>query len=89
MIQPKLTEEFLLAQEGVIDASVWHEQDGLRAHVTQLETAGNSERSLQSACLTELGAHQTPRAIMMLSARCAPGFAVVRTTERHPSGLAA
>ncbi len=68
-IDPKLTENFLLSQPDVLDASVWFTQGNLLAHVTVLDEVGLNARALQSACLEELGVHQTPREIRLIAAR--------------------
>ena len=68
-IDPKLTESFLLSQPDVVDASVWFLDGELQAHVTVLDQAEVSRRTLQAACMDELGLHQTPRDIMLIQAR--------------------
>jgi hypothetical protein len=67
-IDPKLTENFLLAQHGVLDASVWFEEGRMMAHVTIIEDT-SSPKALQRACMEELGLHQTPRQILLLQSR--------------------
>lgn len=68
-IDPKLTENFLLTQPDVIDASVWFTHGNLLAHVTVLDEADLNAVALQSACMEELGIHQTPREIRLIAAR--------------------
>ncbi len=65
---PKRTEQFLLTQSGVLDASVWMRTDELNAHVTVDAFAEVDSRDLQRACLETLGIHQTPRRILLLKA---------------------
>jgi hypothetical protein len=78
-VDPKLTEEFLLSLDGVVDASVWMEAEGLRAHVTLHAHVAWTERRLKAECLSALGAHQTPRKVLMLLAGLPPTHAAVRT----------
>lgn len=68
-IDPKLTENFLLTQPDVLDASVWFSQGNLMAQVTVLDEVGLNARALQGACMEELGVHQTPRQIRLIAAR--------------------
>jgi hypothetical protein len=68
-IDPKITESFLLSQPSVVDASVWFLEGNLQAHVTVLDDAEVSRRSLQASCMEELGLHQTPRDILLIQAR--------------------
>ena len=65
-VNPKLTEEYLMGINDVVDASVyWHEGD-LCACVTVAEQGNISDKTLQMRCLEDLGLHQTPRAITLL-----------------------
>ncbi|HVL39531.1 MAG TPA: hypothetical protein VM328_09095 [Fimbriimonadaceae bacterium] len=68
-IDPKQTEAFLLSQPEVLDASVWLTSGQLQAHVTVSDEARIDRRSLQRACLDELGLHQTPAEILLIQAR--------------------
>lgn len=68
-IDPKLTENFLLSQPEVLDASVWFSQGSLLAHVTVCDETTVNHRALQAACMDELGLHQTPREIRLIHAR--------------------
>jgi hypothetical protein len=68
-IDPKLTESCLLDIENVIDASVWWSDGNLRACVAVLDANDVDSRDLQNKCLMELGVHQTPRAITLMSIR--------------------
>ena len=68
-IDPKLTENFLLTQPDVLDASVWFSQGNLMAQVTVIDEVGLNARALQGACMEELGVHQTPRQIRLIAAR--------------------
>jgi len=68
-VDPKNTEHFLLAQEDVLDASVWYDGAALRAHVTLAPGAKTDEHHLKSACLTQLGFASTPNAIVVVAPR--------------------
>ena len=68
-IDPKLTENFLLTQPDVLDASVWMRDDRLVAHVTLPDETTWTPKKLQSACAFELGLHQTPRDFFIVQAR--------------------
>jgi hypothetical protein len=68
-IDPKTTESFLLAQQDVLDASVWMSEGKLHAHVTVHDESSWSSGALKLACAEELGIHQTPAAIMFVYAR--------------------
>lgn len=63
---PKLTEAFLLQQDGVLDASVWYRGDRLRAHVTPVAHAVVCVDSLRAACVEGLGEEQAPEAILVV-----------------------
>lgn len=75
-IDPKLTESYLLNLTEVHDASVWWSEGSLRACVAVLDTEDVNPVSLQQKCMEELGIHQTPRAITLMS---------VRPTSTHSS----
>lgn len=63
IVDPKLTEAYLLNMLGVVDASVfWYDGD-LNAHVTVIEGAQITSREYQTCCMEDLGIHQTPRHI--------------------------
>lgn len=66
---PKVTENFLLNQPEVLDASVWFTEGSLMAHVTIEDDNAVSVSALQKACLDSLGLHQTPRQIFKICAR--------------------
>lgn len=68
-VDPKVTEQFLLTQADVVDASVWFEQGELSAHVTLLDTASITPRELRLRCACDLGLHLTPRHFVCLTAR--------------------
>jgi len=68
-VDPHRTEALLQAQEGVLDASVWFHDGDLAAHVTVREDALWTVRDLQAVCLETIGIHQTPRTLLMISAR--------------------
>lgn len=71
-IDPKLTECYLLALADVLDASVFWCDGDLRACVTVHDGANYSEKGLQALCLTDLGIHQTPRAVTLIGAARRP-----------------
>ena len=66
-VDPKDTEQFLLAQEDVLDASVWIDGGLLRAHVTLATGARVNELLLQRACQNQLGLMQTPQKIEVIA----------------------
>ena len=68
-IDPKVTEQYLLTQPDVVDASVWFEQGEMRAHVTLLDTSGLTPHELRLQCACELGVHLTPRHFVCLNGR--------------------
>jgi hypothetical protein len=68
-IDLKKTEEYLLDQPGVLDASVWWSRGEMYAQVTVLENHSVDPQGLQRACLETLGAHQTPRNLTLMIAR--------------------
>jgi hypothetical protein len=65
----KATEYFLLTQEGVLDASVWYTEGDMVANIVVYDGMSVRAEDLQRACLVELGAHQTPKNIMLMNAR--------------------
>jgi hypothetical protein len=68
-IDPKLTENFLLMQPDVLDASVWMNDGRLHAHVTVHDETTLSSNALRLACAEELGLHLTPVEIRFNLAR--------------------
>jgi hypothetical protein len=68
-INPTVTEQFLLRQPEVVDASVWYTRGCLKAAVTLLEGARLEARSLQSKCRQKLGKNQAPVEITFSYAR--------------------
>lgn len=64
-INPKLTEQYLLGLEDVVDASVWWHDGNLCACVTVLDSSVVESRDFQVQCMETLGLHQTPRNIML------------------------
>lgn len=72
-VDPRVTEALLQAQDGVLDASVWFNEGDLAAHVTVRDDAGWTVRELQAVCLENIGIHQTPRTVLMVSARPTAG----------------
>lgn len=69
----KTTEEFLLAQDEVIDASVWCYGGELRAHVTLAEEAHWDLDSLRDACTNNVGPRHTPQEFVLLRHRSRRG----------------
>jgi hypothetical protein len=68
-VDTRLTQDFLLNQPGILDASVWMSEGRLCAHVTLEDEAGWTQRELKSACAIELGLHQTPSEFVMRLAK--------------------
>ena len=68
-IDPRHTENFLLSQPEVLEASVWFQDGDLEAHVTVLDELAVPMRELQARCMNEIGLHQTPRNILMIQSR--------------------
>jgi len=68
-IDAKLTERYLLGLSEVLDASVWWSEGELNAHVTVSDDSELDKRSLQAACLFDLGVHQTPRSVELVARR--------------------
>lgn len=67
MVDPKLTEEFLLAQDDVLDASVWFDSEGMRAHVTPNPGSKIDPRDLKGVCAAVIGIAQTPKEIVLIA----------------------
>ena len=72
-VDPRLTEMLLQEQDGVLDASVWFHEGDLAAHVTVREDASWTVRDLQAICMETIGIHQTPRTVLLVSARPTTG----------------
>ena len=68
-VDPKLTEQFLLSQPEVFNASVWLSAGQMHAHVTVSDHADWTRSSIQLACMAELGADQTPREVTLVASR--------------------
>jgi hypothetical protein len=64
-----VTEEFLLNQPDVLDASVWMSDGRLMSHVTLSDGSAWTERSLRIACAREIGLEYTPSEIVLMGAR--------------------
>ena len=73
-VDPRRTEALLQAQDGVLDASVWFHEGDLAAHVTVRDDTNWTVRDLQAVCLETIGIHQTPRTVLMISARPTTGL---------------
>jgi hypothetical protein len=65
----KRTEDLLISQPYVLDASVWSDGARLMAHVTVSDLAQWDERTLRLLCAQQLGLEHTPNEILLLSAR--------------------
>lgn len=59
-INPVVTEQFLLRQPDVVDASVWYTRGCLKAAVTLLDGARTEARALRALCRKTLGKNQAP-----------------------------
>ena len=68
-VDTKVTEQFLLTQPGVVDASVWYDHGRLQAHVTLLDSADWTPRSLRILCACELGLNFTPAEFILMNTR--------------------
>lgn len=68
-VDPKATENFLLMQRDILDASVWMAEGRMHAHVTVHDDSTWSSGKLRLACAEELGIHQTPVEILVYCAR--------------------
>jgi len=67
--QTKVTENFLLNQPDVLDASVWIDDGQLKGHVTLADGSAWTERALKLACAREIGLASTPSEIVLMGAR--------------------
>ena len=65
----KVTENFLLTQVDVLDASVWMNDGQLMAHVTLTEGSRWTAGSLRTTCAKELGLEFTPSEVVLFGAR--------------------
>ena len=63
---PRLTEAFLMQQDGIRDASVWYRGDRLQAHVTPVSHYAVCEVELRAACVEGLGEGQAPESILVV-----------------------
>jgi len=68
-VNPKVTEEFLLAQDDVLDASVWISDGALSAHVTPAPGANLDPSKLIGACFDGVGSLHTPKQITLFYMR--------------------
>lgn len=68
-INPAITEQFLLRQPEIVEASVWYTRGCLKAAVTLIEGARMEARSLQNKCRKLLGKNQAPVEITFSYAR--------------------
>ncbi len=62
----RITEDFLLGQVGVVDASVWVDSGSLHAHVTLHDDAECNALELQDRCAAHIGADCTPSAFVVI-----------------------
>jgi hypothetical protein len=72
-VDPKAVEEFLSAQEEVVDASVWIDGGELRAHVTLAEHAQWDHAALRDLCSNHVGVRHTPQDFVLLRHRSRRG----------------
>lgn len=68
-IDPKVTENFLLSQPAVIDASVWYSRGRLHAEVAVTDDRPTNSMELQKLCAHFLGSLQAPREITLVRMR--------------------
>lgn len=68
-LDPKRTEDYLLSQRDVLDASAWYSDGRLHASVTLSEWAEWTVAALKRACCEDLGLHCTPADVLMLRAK--------------------
>lgn len=64
-VDPEVTAKFLSAQAHVLSAQAWAKGDSVLARVTVTQDARITETDLLMACLSEIGARHTPKAIWM------------------------
>jgi len=64
----KVTEDFLLDQRGVVDASVWIDSGTLCAHVTLHEGAVCDFDDLKLRCEAKIGLAHTPYELVLIAA---------------------
>jgi len=67
-VDPKVTESFLMTQDGVLDASVWFDHGKLRAHVTLEATAECDPKKLSELCAVTVGRDHTPSEFVVIDA---------------------
>jgi hypothetical protein len=68
-VDPKKTEQFLLSQEDVVDASVWLESGELSAYVTISPEARVDPEKLKFACAAHIGENHAPQNVTLVCAR--------------------
>lgn len=68
-INPTVTEQFLLRQPDVVDATVWYTRGCLNAAVTLMDGARTEARALRALCRKFLGKNQAPAEITFSYAR--------------------
>ena len=64
-VDPRVTEQFLLNQEEVMDASVWLDRLGLHAHITPTPGTNVDTKKLMTVCAALIGVKQTPEDIQV------------------------
>jgi hypothetical protein len=64
-IDPELTASFLSSQENVLSARAWTRGESVLARVTVTQDARITETDLLNACLDQIGARHTPKAIWL------------------------
>lgn len=68
-IDPRLTEQFLLNQPSVINASVWYHRGGLHAEVAVVDDGQTTPERLMKQCSRALGLKQAPKEITLVAVR--------------------
>lgn len=68
-VDPKRTEQFLLTQDHVLDASVWFDCGELSAYVTVTPHSEMSTDWLRQCCVAGVGENHTPQKMTLVCAR--------------------
>jgi hypothetical protein len=68
-VDPKRTEQFLLSQDDVVDASVWFDSGELNAYVTVSPESRVSPELLRGACAAHIGENHTPHHLTLVASR--------------------
>lgn len=65
-LDTKVTEQFLLSQPEILDASVWFDDGQMIAHVTIHDKTGWDELRLGHACVQTIGTQLTPSRFVLI-----------------------